>query len=248
MIKLKNCPICESPDVSQYRQFGAAPRVKYEIMPNVKVSAAILTSYFICKKCHVIFQNPRMSKRELEEYYKKGYYRRMINSPSKIIDEDEMHRAKFDSKIIKEVIGKVESHLDVGASRGFFLEKVGAELKVGIEPNIESIKNKEITAYAKIGKVPKRKFALVSAIHTLEHLPDPLKSLREMVKFVEKDGYVVIEVPTWKSPGGPLRLSHLFHFEPDVMRFICKEVGLEIVETKFTPHLLVVCKLASNDN
>lgn len=244
MITLKSCPVCESSEIAQYHQFGVAPRVKYEIMLGVSVSAAILTTYFVCQSCHVIFQNPRMSSKELNQYYTNGYYRQMINLTEKIISEDEMYRAKFDSKIIKETVGKVESHVDIGCSCGYFLSEMGARLKVGVEPNINCIKDKGIKVYSKMSQIPKKKFELVSALHTLEHLPDPVRSLKEMIKFVDKNSHLVIEVPTWKSPGGPLRLSHLFHFEPDVLRLICQGLGLRVIETKFTPHLLLICKVA----
>lgn len=226
-----------------YHQVGFAPQIKHEIMPEVLVDAAIISRYFACQNCHVIFQNPRMSDEELDKFYNEDYYRRTLNLTDDQISQDEVHRAEVDTEIIKRLIGKVSSHLDIGSSRGYLLDKVGASLKVGVEPNIEDTRVKGIEVYPKMGKVPQKSFDLVTAIHTLEHVPDPINYLRDMVKLLDKNGYLVIEVPTWKSPGGPLRLAHLFHFEPDVLRLLCKEVGLQVVHTEFTPHLLLICKL-----
>lgn len=246
MITLKSCPVCDSSSITKYPEIGLAPWVVHEIMPGVKVDAAIISRYFVCQNCHVIFQNPRMSERELNKFYSEGYYRRTLNMTEEEISKDEAYRAKVDGEIIRQHLGKISSHLDIGSSRGYLLEEVGANVKVGVEQDVDGIRVKGVGVYPQMSKIPQKSFDLVTAIHTLEHLPDPKGFLKEMIKKVDKDGHLIIEVPTWKSPGGPLRLAHLFHFEPDVLRMMCKEVGLRVVETKFTPHLLLICKLDDN--
>lgn len=116
MITLKSCPICSSNHIIQYHQAGLAPHIVHEIMPKVLVDATVITRYFVCQDCHVIFQNPRMSDQELEKFYAEGYYRRTLNMSDEEISQDETYRAKVDSEIIRLHIGKVSSHLDVGSS------------------------------------------------------------------------------------------------------------------------------------
>ncbi len=244
MITLKSCPVCKSTGISQYREVGLAPRVTHEIMPGVEVDAAIITRYSVCQNCHLIFQNPRLSNAELDKYYSQGYYRKQLNLTNEEKDSDEAYRAKIDTGIIKQQVGEVTSHLDIGCSRGYLLEAIGASIKVGVEADIDGVKVKGIKIYSTMNKVPHKKFDLVTAIHVLEHVPEPLECLKNMAKFVDKNGFLVIEVPTWKSPGGPLRLAHLYHFEPDVLRLMCKQVGLKVEHTEFTPHLMLICALA----
>ena len=246
MITLKNCPVCDSKTIVKYQQFGTSPQVRHEIMPGVKVNAAIITTYSGCQSCHVIFQNPRMSDRNLNEFYEKGYYRKLVNLSDGEKDSDEKHRAGVDAEIIKQYIGRIKSHLDVGCSRGFFLESVGAEVQVGVESDVENVRGKNIEVYSQLKEVKRKSFDLVTAIHTLEHVPSPVSFLKNMARFVAKDGYLVIEVPTWKSPGGPLRLPHLFHFEPDVLKLMCKSIGLQVMQVKFTPHLFLISKAIKN--
>lgn len=243
MTTITFCPICASKNITQYHQSGFAPHVIFEIMPGVKIDAAVISRYFLCQNCHIIFQNPRMSDEELNKFYAEGYYRQTLNLTDKDKDDDERHRAEIDSEIIKQYIGKVTSHLDLGCSRGFLLEAVGATVKIGVESDIKNVSLKNVKVYPEIKKVPQKSFDLVTAVHTLEHVPDPINFLKDMIRKVSENGHLIIEVPSWKSPGGPLRLPHLFHFEPDVLRLMCKEVGLQVLETKFTPHLLLICKL-----
>jgi SAM-dependent methyltransferase len=212
-------------------------------MPGVGVDAAIITRYFVCQNCHVIFQSPRMTGSQLDKFYGEGYYRRTLNLTDEDLDKDELYRAKTDAEIIKKHVGGVNSHLDVGCGRGYLLDEIGAKIKVGVEPDVDRLKNKSIKLYSKVSDVPGRSFDLITAIHVLEHESDPLNFLKKIVELVNEAGHIIIEVPTWKSPGGPLRLAHLYHFEPDVLRLMCKEVGLKVVETEFTPHLMLVCQI-----
>jgi 2-polyprenyl-3-methyl-5-hydroxy-6-metoxy-1,4-benzoquinol methylase len=111
-----------------------------------------------------------------------------------------------------------------------------------VDANIDYIKAKSVSIYSDINQVPQKQFDLVTAIHVLEHVSKPLDYLKKMTNLVKKGGYLVIEVPTWKSPGGSLRFAHLYHFEPDVLKLMCAQVGLTVEHTEFTPHLLLICK------
>jgi SAM-dependent methyltransferase len=243
MITLKECPLCKSTNNIQYHQVGTAPIVKHEILPEVFVDAAVISQYAQCQKCYLIFQNPRFSDDELETYYSKGYYRLSVNLTDEEIVKDEEERAIADAKIIKERLQEISSHLDIGSGSGFLLREVAAETRVGVEIDTGKIKRLGSSIYSKIDELPGKLFDLVTVIHTLEHISSPLEFLQSVSKLVKKEGHIVIEVPTWKSPGGPLRLAHLCHFDPPVLRNLCAQANLQIIQELFTPHLLVVCKL-----
>ncbi|KKU88091.1 MAG: Methylase/methyltransferase, partial [Candidatus Gottesmanbacteria bacterium GW2011_GWA2_47_9] len=124
----------------------------------------------------------------------------------------------------------------------YLLEQVGAASRAGVESEVDHVTASGIKVYSDIDDVGKKHFDLVTAIHVLEHVADPLAFLKRMVACTNPNGHLIIEVPTWKSPGGPLRLPHLFHFEPDVLRLMCREVGLNVEHTEFTPHLMLICR------
>lgn len=241
MITLTSCPICGNSQINKHPKFGVAPLIAYEIMPGVAVKAVVLSHYSVCSNCFVIFQNPRLSDGELDKFYSDGFYRKTLNTTDEEKDKDEERRAKFDAEIIKKNIGQVNSHLDIGASRGYLLDEVGADVKVAVESDVSGVKVKGIKLYSEMSKVPQKSFDLVTAIHVLEHVPAPLDYLRSMAKLTGKTGHLVVEVPTWKSPAGPLRLAHLYHFEPHVLRHMCIQAGLEIIQEVFTPHLFLIC-------
>lgn len=242
MTIINACPNCHSLQIPEYRVRLEASLI-IQIAPGVKVNAAIIVRYCRCQDCKLIFQNPRLSDEELDKYYESGVYRRTVYQLPEGRDATEENRAKIDVQIIKECIGKVATHLDIGCGRGFLLDKVGAELKVGVESDISFVSVKGVETYARIDQVPQKSFDLVSAIHLLEHMPYPLDFLKKMAGFVEKNGHLVIEVPSWQTRGGPLGFAHLSHFEPDVLKLMCLQVGLRVMHVEFTPHLLLICQL-----
>ncbi len=242
MITLNACPVCHSDRIIEYKIIPGGGLI-IEITPGVKVNAATITRYCLCQNCNLIFQNPRLSDTELDIYYGSGYYRQHINSPPEGMDKSEDNRAKFDAEIIKQQIRNVKTHLDIGCGLGYLLEEIGADVKVGVESDVGYVKAKGIKVYSEMDQIPLKKFDLVTAIHILEHVPHPLDYLKAMVKFMDKNGYLVIEVPSWKTRGGPLGFAHLHHFEPDVLKNLCKQAGLQVIHEQFTPHLILICKL-----
>lgn len=211
-------------------------------MPGVNVEAAVVTRYFKCQGCNLIFQNPRLSDKELDLYYGQGYYRQTVNAPAEGADVSELNRAKLDAQIIKKYVGKITSHLDYGCGKGYLLNEVAAKVKVGVELDPKYVKVQDVNVYKDLDEVPLREFELVSVVHVLEHLPYPIELLKKLTTFIHKDGNLVIEVPSLKTKGGPFGFAHLYHFEPDVLKLICQQVGLEVVQMDFTPHLLLFAK------
>jgi len=242
MITIKTCPNCESSQISEYRIVPGGT-LTVEMTPGVNVNAAIITRYCLCQDCRLIFQNPRLSDKKLDIYYSSGYYRKTISQPPEGMDKGEENRANIDAGIIKQYVGDVISHLDIGCGRGFLLEKVGAKIRVGTESDINYVTAKNVKVFSDLDLVVPKKFGLVTAIHLLEHVPRPLDFLRKMAQFVNPKGHLVVEVPSWKTRGGPFGFAHLSYFEPDVLKIMCKKVGLRIIVVEFTPHLVLVCDL-----
>lgn len=243
MITLNSCPNCKSRDFSKYQRVVTLSRnIFVELIPGVKVETAPVSYYFLCQKCNLIFQNPRLSDSEIDVFYNQGYYRRMLDGTNEEGDFDQEYRARYDAELIKRFVGNIKSHLDIGCGRGYLLDSIGAHTKVGVEPDPDYVTFKDIKVYLRLSQVKGEPFDLVTAIHVLEHEPYPLEYLQSMKRYVSKNGYVVLEVPSSKSPGGPLRLAHLYQFEAEVLKNLCEEAGFRVISQQLTPHLLFICK------
>jgi SAM-dependent methyltransferase len=242
MITLKSCPICKSRNIAENTFKSLGPYVECEIMPNVKVKGMIVTRSSICQDCTVIFQNPRLSNSELDRFYAEGYYRKMMDKASKGDDKYEKTRAEIDAEIIRSYTGGVETHLDIGCGRGYILNLFDAtKAKVGVEPDKEYVIAKGVKIYPDTKHVPHKTYDLVTALHLLEHVVNPLRYLQEIVRFLG-DGYAAIEVPYGPDFAKTPDFVHLYHFEPSVLKQMCSKVGLRVLQIHFTPHLLLICK------
>jgi len=91
MITLKSCPNCESVNIVRFR---VVPDGIIETAPmkGVSVYTQIVNSYFVCRDCHLIFQNPRLSGKELTRVYSSGFYRKLVSKPPEGMDIAEQTR------------------------------------------------------------------------------------------------------------------------------------------------------------
>lgn len=136
--------------------------------------------------------------------------------------------------------------LDIGCWTGTFLERmreVGWTV-AGIEllPDA-AILAREVTENIFIGDLldapfPDQSFDMVTAFHTVEHLPDPLAALRRIVRWLAPNGLGLVEVPNFAGMGrrlfGPawhgLNLPfHLSHFTPDTLTRAVERAGGQVV-------------------
>ncbi len=231
--------LCGETASSETRK-AVSPYFDAELAPGFTVKAAALSTYVKCSTCGTWRQTPRLDDESIRRYYADGIYRATLGVSEDRIDADELRRAQIDMVLVRDWIGGVESHLDIGCSRGYFLREVCADTRAGVEPNADWTREGE----GIVGSLDLiyRKYFLVSMIHVLEHEPYPVQYLKKAMALMEDGGKMIIEVPSWNSPGGPLRLAHLWHWEPDAMQETLKLAGLRIFKAMLTPHLFVIAE------
>lgn len=94
-------------------------------------------------------------------------------------------------------------------------------------------------------KFPDGYFDVITLIHVLEHLRDPVGTLREVCRILKKGGIVIMAVPNIRSLAGFLFQSywfhldaprHLHHFSPaSLRRLLCKADGIRPVRVNHLP-------------
>lgn len=224
---VNQCPMCGGVHFQVYGQ-GQAPAISIPAILD-GVPMAILTTYYACARCGLIFQNPRLTEESVNAMYADGTYRSFINDTQENMDKNEHARQERISEFIT-----AGSHLDVGCSRGYLLELTRDKgCKVfGVEPNAEYV-NPGIETARSIDDV-RGMFDTVTCIHALEHVYDLPTMARKLIDRVKPGGRLIIEVPSDKSPGGPMRLHHPYHIQPWVMTRLFAE--LELSQFAQTPH------------
>ncbi len=206
-----------------------------------------------CRTCGLVFTNPQPDKGLIEEHYQEDYYKEWLEKQMK-------RRIPMWRKRLKELLKyKQSGHLlDVGFGSGTFL-------RLAKESGFE-VSGTEISEYAclyaretygievfkgdlKDARFPSARFDVVTLWHALEHLPDPMSTLKEIHRILKKDGLLVVAVPNlnniitrilyFLAKGKRLKLFsinakelHLWHFSPRSLSRLLKEAGYGIIDKK----------------
>ena len=110
----------------------------------------------------------------------------------------------------------------------------GAELS---ELSLETLQ--KIPRFTKLFTCPPaeigRQFDLVTLIHALEHVLDPVDVLRDLSGLLNEDAVLFVEVPDGgKSPYDLVIADHLLHFSLDTLRLAAMRAGCDVIEVTDT--------------
>lgn len=153
--------------------------------------------------------------------------------------------------------GPGEKILDVGCSRGFYVEalKAYSEDVIGIDSSEESIAD-AVSADVEVGDAADLRFAVgtfdkVFSLHTIEHVADPGAFISEIDRVLKPGGMAVIVYP-WElfrgmqALGAAIRLYrnpfqagriHLHRLTPDRLRGLMAGSSLTHRRSLFVPAL-----------
>jgi 2-polyprenyl-3-methyl-5-hydroxy-6-metoxy-1,4-benzoquinol methylase len=221
-LTVSKCPLCADPRsvLFDQREFRG-----YQV------------SNQLCLNCGLVYQSPRMDEDELKYFYQTEYRKvyQGSNDPTQIDLTVQSKRADALLEILeKSNIVNVDRHLDIGCSSGIFLERVASRyqcLSVGVEPG-ETYRNhakkRGVMVYDNLENVKQageKKFDLITMIHVLEHLPNPvvyLKNLKDTL--LESDGIILIEVPNLFAHDS-FEIAHLTSFSRFTLEETLRKAG-----------------------
>ena len=152
-------------------------------------------------------------------------------------------------EVLKQVSWKGKKVLDVGCGTGLFAynaAKRGAFV-LGIDFSTEAIDiansqhtHKNLKFQSIDVNEIKEKFDVIVSNGTLEHMDDPLKSLKLFKKHLTKNGCIITTSPNWSNPRGymlmpllllfnaPITLADLHYFTPIDFKNFSKQLGMSL--------------------
>ena len=149
--------------------------------------------------------------------YKKGEEKHYTSFVTKGTTTDEM------KEVLKELNWKNKTVLDVGCGTGLFAHKVsklGPKQVLGIDFSKEAIetairthKNHNLQYQVLDVKEIKSRYDVIVSLGTLEHMDNPLKTLKILKKHLTKNGKIIVTSPNWTNPRGYILMTlwHLFN-------------------------------------
>lgn len=225
---VQNCPLCGSSASSPFdrREFRG-----------------VLVSNVMCNRCGSVYQSPRMTKEESQAFYE-AKYRLLYQGQEGPSPKDLVVQAAR-SQVTLEFVGKqvinTSRILDIGCSTGILLQQFRdyyhAEV-CGVEPGnvyrqyAQSLGLDVFSSLDELEHDGRSRFSLVSMMHVLEHLPDPLQYLQDLrEKLLEPDGWLVLEVPNLYAHDC-FEVAHLISFSAHTLTQMVQKAGFRMVKMR----------------
>jgi 2-polyprenyl-3-methyl-5-hydroxy-6-metoxy-1,4-benzoquinol methylase len=129
--------------------------------------------------------------------------------------------------------------LDIGCGAGGLLcsmhvlrpdwQLSGTEWSSKHKRQIESLPNTHFFEFQDPVAVPGQ-FDLITMVHVFEHVPDPVRLLRRLVRKMLPGGRLLIQVPNWRqNPFDLVVADHCAHFTPDVLAGLVVRAGWRVL-------------------
>ena len=150
-------------------------------------------------------------------------------------------RARTVLEMIQAHLPVVTRHLDVGSSSGALLQRFHEQYRcasVGVEPGdayrrfSQSRGLNIYTSLDTLAEANEAPFDLISMLHVIEHVEDPVHTLRSLRESTMRPGgYLLLEVPNLIDHES-LELSHLYAFTRSTLKAIVRQAGFRILWSK----------------
>lgn len=200
-----------------------------------------------CRQCGLVYVNPRLTPKALIEMYNEN----KISPKSYYVENIEEDRKTFRNRIkIIEMYKKTGRLLDVGCAIGTFMDeakKRGWDV-YGLDINKSAIEycRDKLKLNAKVSKIEdsglkKESFDVIVMNDFLEHVPDPVFTVKEANKLLKKDGIVFIVTPNIGSILANLTKSrwlhlkpdeHIYYYNPRTIKILLNKANLKFVRWK----------------
>ena len=223
-----DCILCGKAGVQEWFSFGRFKAVR-------------------CCRCQLVYMSPRLSNTKLQKTYETTYepnrdYEGRLHDMS---EKPERERKRRDMSVeirLTSTHASAGKVLDVGCGAGIYLEALpNTWEKHGVDraPWAASYTQKVLKIPVQFGEVesltyPGDFFDVINMTYVIEHLRDPLRTLRILYGWLKKGGLLIVSAPNFGSICAKLfrefyRLvdpcQHLYMFSPKTLKGILREAG-----------------------
>ena len=225
---VEKCPLCGGQDHGPFERHEEAGHA---------------LQYRLCRTCGLMLQSPRMSDEELAAFYTSSY-RLTVQGTEAPTEKDlrmQAGRARHLVRFSQGRLPAVARHLDIGCSSGALLRafsrSYGCE-SVGVEPGqayravAASRGTRAVASLDDLDDMQAATFDLVSLVHVLEHIADPVAYLRRLrEERLSPGGTLLVEVPNLFGHKG-VELSHLAVYAPRTLCQVLQASGFRVLKMR----------------
>lgn len=209
-----------------------------------------------CQGCGLVYVNPRIPAKDLaEKVYGAEYFdaERGYGLEDHFSDENRDHALRWGRTRLQWIEGHMRpgSLLDVGCAAGFFLIAAkergwvprGIEISQHASDYARTILGLNVATGEFSGMDPEvAQYDLVTILDVIEHLPDPLRGLRNAYQALKPGGFIFVATPNFHSI--PARVlgekwgliepdHHLYYFTPETLDAMLHKAGFRTVANRW---------------
>jgi 2-polyprenyl-3-methyl-5-hydroxy-6-metoxy-1,4-benzoquinol methylase len=225
---VRHCPLCDSDSSLPFDQ----REFRGHHVSNV-----------ICQHCGLVYQSPRMTEAESQAFYE-AEYRLLYQGQQGPNSKDlaiQSARAREALDFTRQYIASASRILDIGCSTGVLLRQYQDYYHaqaVGIEPGNnyrQYAQAQGLEIHASLDALEQAgtsAFFLVSMMHVLEHLPDPIAYLQDLRKhYLHPEGWLLLEVPNLFAHDC-FEVAHLVSFSAHTLKQVLQKAGYSVVQLR----------------
>jgi SAM-dependent methyltransferase len=239
MIAGRRCQVCSAEALEAIDAYRALPRVTSDAKPWPAGGTLA-----VCTACGAIQKLPDQTWRgEVEAIYRDYDMYHLSGGAEQLVFADRGAPEPRSQRLVDYLVGHAKLPaegrlLDIGCGNGDALVHFSRALPrwrlYGSELGEHSLRQlQRLGNFVRLYTVPPRqiaeRFALVTMIHSLEHMPAPRETLADAVSLLDPDGVLFIEVPDIEtSPFDLLVADHLMHFSRATLAAVAGRAGLKL--------------------
>ena len=232
-----------------------------------RASHNIQAKTVICRRCGLVFLNPRMTRQEYEKFYSTPAYRKLCSNaevPTEELDRRSLRGAEekfaFFAKSINLSAFRRKKFLDVGCSAGYlpFAFKRHGWAAEGLEPTgtfadhgREKFGVAIMTGLLETAKF-RKKYSFITLIHVFEHMTDPHAALRKLRSMLAPDGILYIEVPNVQEFYGRFEqscdIAHPYFYSPATLLAVLRMNGFAAAKMQSGASVRIFARKGHKEN
>ena len=214
--------------------------------PGIVIRPLGPTRLAYCPSCTVSFLDPMPTEERTAGLYETDYH----ISDDDVVSTERRRIFRLPEQIA--LIAELARHrpapgtvLDVGCDKGYFLDEIRrfGYAPIGVEPGRAARQYCErigIPVHARLDEVTDQ-FDLVTLWHTLEHVPDPVPFVRNLLERLVPGGLLAVRVPdfgcVWRRVLGARWVwfqprHHCFHYTARGLRTLLELCGTKVLELR----------------
>jgi 2-polyprenyl-3-methyl-5-hydroxy-6-metoxy-1,4-benzoquinol methylase len=220
-----------------------------------------------CKQCGLMYASPRRDADHVDiaSWGDDPDWDISVKNPQRV-DKEQLQTRDYarTRAMLNDLYPRRGKVLEVGSSLGLLLKTFRDDgwQVLGVEPDRNLVRyatNKmgieTINSLLEDASIPDNSIDVVVLLHVIEHVPDPVGTLREIYRVLKPGGHLVMETPRYdtlmfKLMGRHERSlscdGHIFFFTTDSLRRTYERAGFVLHKLDYVGRSLTVDRLAYN--